>query len=451
MSLFNSNEEYKIKQLQSSLAQIAYLNTEGIDKTGSIDCTTALNTAITNAGSIIRIPKGTYKAKNITFPSNVVVIFDNVVFTRASGGSNSFLLFGDNCIINGNAEIIGNKGLYTANQFFSGLRLGSNCICNAKIYSHDNAGHGIYLSDDCVIYNPVATDNGLNPNVDGSGSGDGIYLVNRSRVKIFNPKTTGNARNGISVTTYNGTTTLPDVTLMDNVIIENPYSINNIYVDIDIEGANNTKIVGMRGYGSLYNSVSSNCTFDDIEAKSFYADKSDNTQVKDIKLKPQGTVSNVFYVSGKNPKIDSVYISDTATSYSSNTFQVVDSVSSNANVRNVTVEKGHNGVVITGCKTASRINVVTATNIPINVDSRRLLSNTFTVENGILTAYFNKKPSTGWGMDNGSFVQGDRVINTQPVEAGTAGGKYVVTGWTCVLTGVNAVANWLDSRMLTGN
>ena len=49
----------------------------------------------------------------------------------------------------------------------------------------------------------------------------------------------------------------------------------------------------------------------------------------------------------------------------------------------------------------------------------------------------------------GAWMQGDSLMNSAPVEAGTAGSKYVVEGWTCVVSGTPGT--WLPRRFLTGN
>lgn len=49
----------------------------------------------------------------------------------------------------------------------------------------------------------------------------------------------------------------------------------------------------------------------------------------------------------------------------------------------------------------------------------------------------------------GSFSQGDFVRNSAPVEAGTAGSKYVILGWVCVAGGTPGTL--LPVRTLTGN
>ena len=53
----------------------------------------------------------------------------------------------------------------------------------------------------------------------------------------------------------------------------------------------------------------------------------------------------------------------------------------------------------------------------------------------------------------GSWAQGDFVRNSTPSEAGTAGSKYVVTGWLRLTSGSNNVLNtdWVSVRALTGN
>ena len=49
----------------------------------------------------------------------------------------------------------------------------------------------------------------------------------------------------------------------------------------------------------------------------------------------------------------------------------------------------------------------------------------------------------------GTWAQGDKCKNTEPVEAGTAASKYVVIGWICTASGTPGT--WLPMRVLTGN
>lgn len=48
----------------------------------------------------------------------------------------------------------------------------------------------------------------------------------------------------------------------------------------------------------------------------------------------------------------------------------------------------------------------------------------------------------------GRWQQGDTVRNNAPAELGTAGSRYVVTGWICVAGG--SPGTWREMRTLTG-
>jgi hypothetical protein len=49
----------------------------------------------------------------------------------------------------------------------------------------------------------------------------------------------------------------------------------------------------------------------------------------------------------------------------------------------------------------------------------------------------------------GDYAVGDFVRNSTPSELGSAGSKYVITGWVCVTAGTPGT--WLACRCLTGN
>jgi hypothetical protein len=49
----------------------------------------------------------------------------------------------------------------------------------------------------------------------------------------------------------------------------------------------------------------------------------------------------------------------------------------------------------------------------------------------------------------GLYAQGDFIRNATPTELGTAGAKYVVFGWVCVVAG--DPATFVGCRFLTGN
>lgn len=50
---------------------------------------------------------------------------------------------------------------------------------------------------------------------------------------------------------------------------------------------------------------------------------------------------------------------------------------------------------------------------------------------------------------SGSWMQGDSVKNSAPSELGTAGSKYMIASWTCVVSGTPGT--WVQNRFLTGN
>jgi hypothetical protein len=49
----------------------------------------------------------------------------------------------------------------------------------------------------------------------------------------------------------------------------------------------------------------------------------------------------------------------------------------------------------------------------------------------------------------GDWMQGDEVRNSTPTELGSAGSRYVITGWVCVASGTPGT--WVATRALTGN
>jgi hypothetical protein len=49
----------------------------------------------------------------------------------------------------------------------------------------------------------------------------------------------------------------------------------------------------------------------------------------------------------------------------------------------------------------------------------------------------------------GSWMQGDSLMNSAPTELGTAGSKYFIEGWNCMVSGTPGT--WVQRRCLTGN
>lgn len=70
--------------------------------------------------------------------------------------------------------------------------------------------------------------------------------------------------------------------------------------------------------------------------------------------------------------------------------------------------------------------------------------------NGLASGSFSARDNTATAAPTtGTWGLGDQVMNSNPAEAGSAGSKYVVTGWICTAAGTPGT--WLDMRTLTGN
>lgn len=68
------------------------------------------------------------------------------------------------------------------------------------------------------------------------------------------------------------------------------------------------------------------------------------------------------------------------------------------------------------------------------------------ISEGRLAGFYrasNAAPTTG------DHYRGDFHLNSEPSELGTAGSKYVIHGWRCVVSG--NPGTWVECRFLTGN
>lgn len=60
-----------------------------------------------------------------------------------------------------------------------------------------------------------------------------------------------------------------------------------------------------------------------------------------------------------------------------------------------------------------------------------------------------KNNATTAAPTSGTHARGDVVPNSEPSELGSAGSKYVIHGWQCVISGTPGT--WVEMRYLTGN
>jgi hypothetical protein len=193
---------------------------------------------------------------------------------------------------------------------------------------------------------------------------DGIAVVNANDALIVNPTTNNNSRWGVSVTTYNGRGT--DLALSTGVVVEGGRGSGNQYGDYDFEAVRHCR--GTDLVGAVSSSFSNGCSFDHLQLSSFYAASHNNLSVHYIDISPRGAVGNVFYVSGASPRIDMVYVHDTASSYSTNAFEVQDSTN-DACVSNVTVENAYNAITIGGAIMSINLRSIIAANSGVRINS----------------------------------------------------------------------------------
>lgn len=89
---------------------------------------------------------------------------------------------------------------------------------------------------------------------------------------------------------------------------------------------------------------------------------------------------------------------------------------------------------------------------PENISQGRLVTRLYEIlrnmANVINGSYMWDSQGTS-APTTGTWSQGQMVKKTDTVEAGTAGSKYVITGWVCVTAGTPGT--WVEMRTLTGN
>lgn len=421
------------------------------NSTDDTACINSCLTFVTGKTVCLGIAGETAKCNSLSVGNGTTVYFISAKYVRNGAANNPLITFGTDCLIYGEVELDGVKGTYTGSSNH-GLRVGDNCVSLAKIISHDNYKHGVQYNGDNIhlLGTVTAYDNGTTPG--GSGTGDGVYAVNSDNSSLKNYYCYDNARNGVSVTTYDGASL--DPTLSVNFILSDGRATGNGYTDIDVEGVTRPRLHNVTDCGTISLNQSVEGDIENITCAIFSATSHDRIRVADVSLRPTGTVSNVFAVTGDSPNIDNVYMYDTATSYGTSSTILIDaSVASGfdglANVRNVVTENGYNAIVVSGCQVLQGCAAITATNRSLQVDSRRIAG---TVAKQLATeirggVMHSQSALTGDPTANGytgTFYQGDRVYRTDAVEAGAVSSKYVIEGYIYT-------TGWLQMRTLTGN
>lgn len=93
-----------------------------------------------------------------------------------------------------------------------------------------------------------------------------------------------------------------------------------------------------------------------------------------------------------------------------------------------------------------KLNVTARTNVDTETTRwyREIARQVNSLSEGSMAASYNAQTSA---PTTGSYQIGDVIRNRTPAELGTAGAKYLITGWTCIAT----PCTWVQNRSLTGN
>ena len=87
---------------------------------------------------------------------------------------------------------------------------------------------------------------------------------------------------------------------------------------------------------------------------------------------------------------------------------------------------------------------------PVDADTdlwyRQVAQQVNALSEGLITASYSALTAA---PTSGTWMQGDEVKNSAPVEAGSVSSKYVIRGWQCVASGTPGT--WVQQRYLTGN
>ena len=77
---------------------------------------------------------------------------------------------------------------------------------------------------------------------------------------------------------------------------------------------------------------------------------------------------------------------------------------------------------------------------------RQIAQQVNSLSEGQMVASYNAMAAS---PTTGTWNRGDFVRNSAPSEVGSPGSRYIVFGWTCVVSGTPGT--WVQSRYLTGN
>jgi len=416
---------------------------------------TALAEAMTQCAVVQMHPRATYRATRFAAPAYAVIRGNNALIERQAQLPEPLVSAGMHSIIE-DLHVDGRNGAGVAGSSIRelGIALDSYSIarrCTAtRTYGHGLGNRSVALAltytditfEDCVGYSC-----GANPSPAGTGTGDGLALVNTTRGRFIRCRGVGNARSGITATTYDTATELPDVSLSADVLFEDCSASGNAYAaEINAEKVTRPQFIRCR--------AEKRATFrgspDTYMVGGFYGgvsgvDGADRPTLDGVVVADESTGYEALVLTGASPQVSNVRVSTNITPATLNLVQILP-----------TDSKGHVvGLTTVGGNNAVRLDVNNFSGISISGNSglglvlgpsgstRSFAASLMpTMANGKLRG-FGDQPTTG------THNVGDRVENRLPAVLGTAGSQFIVQGWVCTVAGTPGT--WVPQRTMTGS
>ncbi|MDE2425709.1 MAG: hypothetical protein KGO96_07365 [Elusimicrobia bacterium] len=281
-------------QSQFSVLNYGAIGNNSIDETPSIN--KAINDISGQGGGYLLFPRGTYKiSQNITFPNNVIVVFDNDALLNIQSGIQ--LTFNSN-IIAPISNIFSFASLSTIPVIFSG---------NTIIYPQWFGAKGDGIANDT---------NAIQGTIDSASNGgtilfpSGTYLININSIIKSNIKISGSSNGGTIFKPFS--TSSPVIQIGDGSTSNVSYiTLENVLFESNNTG-NSTGLTIL----SANNIFIKNCKFTNFGGDNISITASSSQPTYNI------YISNVFssYATGACLKVIFCNVSNNLSSYTSNVF-----------------------------------------------------------------------------------------------------------------------------------
>ena len=412
----------------------------GADPTGIQDATAALNALANPSGrSVMFLTKGDFKTGTVSIPPNTICYMNGAKLIRKQYTNTPVIDVGENSIIvgavvDGNKDVLGSSGGGLRDY---GIRLASGSKAIFCV-SDNNFKHGITarssdvelsVSSNQQILFCNTSNNGFNPGP--VGTADGINTANSNYALIFGCNSKGNSRTNFVGETYNTVTADVDITLSVGVRCVHCVAEDSNYNSYNFEKVTAPVVDGCVGDGGIAFRGSPNARITKGTFLAISAPYADNPTVSDCNIINNKGNNEIFYLTGKNPRVsnvdvkigESVIFVNAATVYIANN-------EGSGTVEDVTVNRAYTGVRL-NVANASKIRVDSADNVKVILarpEKSIYLGDDFKLEKGRIEV------RTSAPMTVGYFKTGDTVINS------FMGGS--VYGWQCTTAGIDTAAVW---------